>query len=536
MRDLPPCTASSSPIITTTPSPALKNSQSTSTYHLNLKSIEQSPALYQQKLQPHSPQDFRSLSPSTTSSNLHPPPVSPNRKSTTPPPPTMSSIFQFVKEGSKEDVTKLLKENSPRELVALKDVYEQTPLHIACFEGHTDIVSVLIKKGAKIDQKDKNGWTPLHCAASSGHFKACEYLIQKDPQLAKDPANDGSTPFHYLVRRWDPVLSPKILGIIVKNDPSIVNLSANNMETPLHHACLKNCEESIVFLLNHKADVNKRSKNGETCLSFAIRAGYKNVVKMLLEYGVDEQAYDAAFQIATAQSMEDVRTMVEQCQQYMKVRPDNEKPYKKGYLTKFGGKIKGWKKTWIVLDGLRIRQYNSDLDIDTCLGEIVLKDIESIGIEETNPNYQFCLSIGLKDNPTKVLLAAEDRITMAKWALAIDGLKFKFFDSCINQFVKYGSHCLGWGKFNGFILEWMLGELGERGVKLHEYHWEEMEREYLTNDTTMAWKWTRHFLTLKHGAGEWIVEGEVPEPVVFFLCLLRYSRLANAANENSTTQ
>ncbi|EGG23503.1 hypothetical protein DFA_05636 [Cavenderia fasciculata] len=473
----------------------------------------------------------------------------------------------------------------------LFDSFDQTPLHVACTESNSDIVSVLLKRGAKADMKDKHGWTPLHCSASNGNFKSCEYLIQKDPSLALVCDNHGTSAFHYLVRKWDANISPKILSAIVKHDPTIVNLTANNLETPLHHACLKNCEGSIQFLLSHKADVNRRSINGETCLTFAIRAGYKNVVKILLEHGVDEQAFEAAYQIAAEQNMEDVKTMVEQQQQFGKIRTSNEKVYKQGYLFKNYGKLKGWRKCWIILDGIKIKMCQSEEEYEQIQGEISLKDIDSISIDEL-PGYQYCISITSKDN-IKTIFAAEDKVSMAKWALAIDGLKFKFFDSCINQFTKKllliyvykenykggiikssfeeewtyssdgilqcteaawcadsggassmtylwdgqhlvpqnGSHSLGWGKFNGFIFEWLLGELGERGVKLHEYYWEEMEREYINKDPMIDWKWTRHFLTLKaEGGSYFLVEGDVPEPIVFFLTLLRYSRL-NAKNE-----
>ncbi|EFA76072.1 hypothetical protein PPL_10651 [Heterostelium album PN500] len=382
----------------------------------------------------------------------------------------MASIFQFSKDGNKEEIVKLLKENS-RELLFLKDAYEQTPLHIASFEGHTEIVAIFIKKGSKLDVQDKSGWTPLHCAASAGNFKVCEALISKDPALASVHANDGTTPFHYIVRKWDPVITPKLLAMIVKHNPAIVNIAAENLETPLHNACLKNCINCIQFLLQHNADINRRSKSGDTCLTFAIRAGNKNVVKLLLEHGVDNSSYDSAYQIASEQRMDDVKTMIQQCQQFLKIRSNHSKIYKKGSLNRLQGKLKGWKKNWAVLDGDRIRIYQSEDDCDQHQLEITLKEIEKIATTEEYPSFAHSFAITIKDNPNKVILAADDKVSMAKWILAIDGLKYKFFDSCLNQFLK--------------------------------------------------------------GAGEWIVEGEVPEPVVFFLSLLRYSRLGSSSKKES---
>ena len=38
----------------------------------------------------------------------------------------------------------------------------ETPLHWACYNGHTEVAIALIGKGANVNYADKNGWTPLH--------------------------------------------------------------------------------------------------------------------------------------------------------------------------------------------------------------------------------------------------------------------------------------------------------------------------------------------------------------------------------------
>lgn len=65
------------------------------------------------------------------------------------------------------------------------DRFGQTALHIACYEGHIDIVRILIRKMANLNVQDKNGWSPLHSAASVGHLEICELLIIEgaDPGL-----------------------------------------------------------------------------------------------------------------------------------------------------------------------------------------------------------------------------------------------------------------------------------------------------------------------------------------------------------------
>ena len=51
-----------------------------------------------------------------------------------------------------------------------------TPLHVACFQGQTEIAKMLIKAGAKLNVRDKEGFTPLFQAKDQGHFELMKYL------------------------------------------------------------------------------------------------------------------------------------------------------------------------------------------------------------------------------------------------------------------------------------------------------------------------------------------------------------------------
>lgn len=51
-------------------------------------------------------------------------------------------------------------------------------LHIACIAGDTNIVSLLLEKGADIDKKDKRGALPIHKAAEYKHVEVANQLLE----------------------------------------------------------------------------------------------------------------------------------------------------------------------------------------------------------------------------------------------------------------------------------------------------------------------------------------------------------------------
>ena len=56
------------------------------------------------------------------------------------------------------------------------NIYGYTPLMEAAVRGHSEIVRVLIKNGARIDLKDNNGKTALQMAESNNHREVIQIL------------------------------------------------------------------------------------------------------------------------------------------------------------------------------------------------------------------------------------------------------------------------------------------------------------------------------------------------------------------------
>jgi len=57
------------------------------------------------------------------------------------------------------------------EICSLLSPHQDTPLHLAAFDGHTDIVQCLIGKGAGINIKDNDGVSECDCATDCGSVR-----------------------------------------------------------------------------------------------------------------------------------------------------------------------------------------------------------------------------------------------------------------------------------------------------------------------------------------------------------------------------
>lgn len=57
-------------------------------------------------------------------------------------------------------------------LVNCRDSDGYTPLHRACYNGRTNVVRVLLQRGADVAARTEDGWQPLHCACRWGEYIA----------------------------------------------------------------------------------------------------------------------------------------------------------------------------------------------------------------------------------------------------------------------------------------------------------------------------------------------------------------------------
>ena len=78
-----------------------------------------------------------------------------------------------------------------------KDQYRRTPLHFACIFNHTATAVALIERGARVNEKDRYGDTPLYVACYLGHSATAIVLLENGAVGVNDRDTHGHTPSHY---------------------------------------------------------------------------------------------------------------------------------------------------------------------------------------------------------------------------------------------------------------------------------------------------------------------------------------------------
>jgi ankyrin repeat protein/nucleoside phosphorylase len=103
----------------------------------------------------------------------------------------VTSLVLAVWEGHEEVVGLLLEHGAD---VHVRDSEGQQPLHIAAALGYLGMVKQLLSHGADIDAKDAKGRSPTFQAAHNGHMSVSDLLERKRAEMGKPGTSKGSQP------------------------------------------------------------------------------------------------------------------------------------------------------------------------------------------------------------------------------------------------------------------------------------------------------------------------------------------------------
>lgn len=176
---------------------------------------------------------------------------------------------------------------APIDLDAQTESNHDTALTLACHGGHSELVSLLLSKGADIEHRDKKGFTPLILAATAGHVEVVELLLDHGADMEAQSERTKDTPLSLACSggRYE------VVELLLSRGANKEHRNVSDY-TPLSLAASGGYVNIIKLLLSHGAEINSRtgSKLGISPLMLAAMNGHTAAVKLLLDMGSDINA------------------------------------------------------------------------------------------------------------------------------------------------------------------------------------------------------------------------------------------------------
>lgn len=185
------------------------------------------------------------------------------------------AIDYATAHGLREVVSRLSIEKS-------SDVFGNTPLHQAVYNGQSEIVRTLLAaSGEMLNAPNDNGETPLMIACMKANLMTATLLIEAGADVDKALLN-GTAPLHFAAQSGN-----KFIGRALLEAKASINVQNENGETPLIMAAQTGNNEFVSLLCEYHADVNLADNLQHTALHYASERGYNEIVEMLLVEGAE---------------------------------------------------------------------------------------------------------------------------------------------------------------------------------------------------------------------------------------------------------
>ncbi len=192
---------------------------------------------------------------------------------------TENSLLYYTLEGYQK--FKILIEQYPT-ILTVTDGQRNSLMLFAIKENNVELLQWLFEIGLQFSSSDI-ARLPLHIAASKNFLKTICFLEKTHPYLFDQKDQEGKTPLHYAAAKG----ATESVGYLLTGVKELYCQDVKG-RTPLHFAAMYNHIKIVNILLHNKRNsINTVDTGNNTALHVAAFKGNEEVVKQLIEAGID---------------------------------------------------------------------------------------------------------------------------------------------------------------------------------------------------------------------------------------------------------
>ncbi len=188
---------------------------------------------------------------------------------------THEELIRAAKAGESQVISGILDFDSS--LVDTRDQHGWTLLCHAALHGHTELVRMLIERGADVRLNK-----PIHYAGQRGHREICRLLVDAGAidQLV-DSDNKEAVAAYRAMYRYD----AQELGALLAKQPELAKIKQVDGSTMLHEAAINGAVQVMKVLVQAGAALDAKNDKGHTALDRAVIHNQIDAARFLIDRG-----------------------------------------------------------------------------------------------------------------------------------------------------------------------------------------------------------------------------------------------------------
>jgi len=188
---------------------------------------------------------------------------------------THEELIRAAKAGQNQVISRIL--DSDSSLVDTHDQHGWTLLCHAALHGHTELVRLLIERGADVRLNK-----PIHYAGQRGHKEICRLLVDAGAvDHLVDSNNKEPVAAYRAMYRYD----PEELGDLLAKQPELAQIRQVDGSTMLHEAAINGTVQVMKVLVQAGAALDAKNDKGHTALDRAVIHNQIEAARFLIDSG-----------------------------------------------------------------------------------------------------------------------------------------------------------------------------------------------------------------------------------------------------------